>query len=132
MAPTQIFQAPTFTTVRSVAGAIAVDNVTINDTNYPPASAVQPPAGSKGMQLYWYASGGTVAATDWVDLQLLYRDAKNPVAARWIEGPSVRGVRQHQVVQLPTRGNSQCYVRVLGFSCAAGTGLRVMAATVNA
>jgi hypothetical protein len=128
MAPTIIYNAPTFTTVRSESGAIAADSADILDANYPTDEAVQAPAGSTYIEFYWYAGGGTVEREDWLDIQILYRDAKAPVTARWIEGPTAHGVRQNESARLPAHGNNQCYLRVARVNCASGTGLVVQAA----
>lgn len=129
--PTKIYAAPTYTAVRSETGAIAVDSATINDANYPQSKAVQPPAGAEAISVYWLAGGGTVLGEDWLDLQILYRDAKLASGARWVEGPTRRGVRQHQEVRFPTRGNNQCYIRVTKVNCAGGTTLGVQAAVAE-
>lgn len=127
--PTRLYKAPQFTTVRSKSGAFAADSGTLSDANYPLTEAIEPFGGAPELTAYWYASGGTVHAEDYVDLQILYRDAKNPASARWVEGPIVSGVKQNQAVAFPARACTMCYVRVAGFVCASGTGLKVMAAS---
>ncbi len=127
--PTRINRPPLFVEVRSKAGAFAADSTTLSDANYPLTSAFEPMGGGAAVAVYWYATGGTVHALDFVDLQILYRDSKYSTAGQWTEGPIQSGIKQNAIVTFPTANCSMCYIRVLGVNSAAGTGLRVLAAT---
>ena len=122
---TKIYSAPKFVAVRTVAGALAADAVIINDTNYPQTASIQPHGCWPTIIGNWYAGGGTVLPTDWLDVQVLYRDARG----QWIEGPTAHGVRQNEEFALPLRDCTEVYLRVPRVLCASGTGLVLMAAT---
>lgn len=122
---TQLRSEPAYVTARSVAGALAADPVVISDANYPVANAVVPHGHWPTITGNWYASGGTVLPTDWVDIQLLFRDNRS----QWIEGPVASGIKQNQEFTLPVYDNTSVFIRVKRVSCAGGTGLVVRAAS---
>lgn len=126
--PTRLSRPPTFTTVRSAAGAVAADPAVINDVNYPLTSAVEPAAPTDQLAVYWYASGGTQGQFDSLDLQILERDVKYGTTGRWVEGEIHQGVRAEEAVFFSPR-STQFYVRVLSASSPAGTGLVIRAAS---
>lgn len=120
----RLSEAPQFTEVRAGAGAITADSATINDTNYPMTRAFDPMR-RNGILAYWEEGGGTVAPYDYLDLQLLQRDASMNL---WVEGAIAYGVRRRQRIEFQVDGTSQCMIRVLAVSCAAGTDLSISAA----
>lgn len=126
---TQLRKAPVFVVARSETGALAADSSVINDVNFVPASiSLEPHGGWPTLVGHWFASGGTVAPTDWVDLQILHRDQKSSTAM-WMPGPVISGLLQYETFSLPTHGCTQVAIRIDRVSCAAGTGLVVMAAS---
>lgn len=129
--PTRLLRAPTFVAARAQVGAVAVDAATINDTNYPLTSAIEPYGGSPKLVAYWCAGGGTVAPYDWLDLQVMLRDAKNTASARWVEGEIRSGVRQNEQAIFDVHNCTMVYLRIVGVSCAAGTGVVLMAASAG-
>jgi hypothetical protein len=127
MTTTKLTRGPAFTTVRTEAGAIVIDSMTINTTNYPITKAFDPYEDTKSIAVYWDASGGTVAPDDYLDLQPLYYDGKS-TADQWVEGAIRHGVRCKQIIEIPTMSESMMLIRVVGVVCAAGTGLLIRAA----
>lgn len=121
----RLSEAPQFTEVRAGAGAITADSATINDTNYPLTRAFDPSARRNEILVYWEEGGGTVAPFDYLDLQLLQRDGTMTL---WVEGEIAYGVRRRQIVPFRVDGSSQCMIRVVAVSCAAGTDLSISAA----
>lgn len=79
----RIYKPGRFLTHRDLTGAAATDNATINDTNYPPASAFDA-SGGKSVWLVWNATGGTAADT--IVVTPLIRDGIN---GRWNLLPDV-------------------------------------------
>lgn len=127
--PTRLKKQPIFTTVRTGVGAVAVDSSTINDVNYPLTSAIEIIGTGERLAAYWYAGGGTTGPFDHLDLQLLERDVKYSTTGRWIEGETLLGVRANEVVYFLRPRSSQFYLRVVGVTCTAGTGLVLRAAS---
>jgi len=125
---TRLNRQPIFTTMRTVAGAIAADSGTINDTNYPLTLAVEPPSPTDRVAVYWYAGAGTMGPFDSLDIQLLERDVKYSASGRWVEGAIVQGIRPNEIAFFSPRSTQFCF-RVLAANCPAGTGLVVRAAS---
>lgn len=125
MALSRLTRAPRFTAVRTEASP-AADAVPINDTNYPPADAVQP-AGAKSILLHWVATGA--AWVDYIDLQVLVRDG---ISDQWVEGPKILGLQVDTDVKVDIGSAELIYIRIAGVvlrTYGAGvTDLSVMAA----
>lgn len=126
MTTTRLHKMPTSSLVRSVAGAITADNLVINTTNYPYALGFNPDSRVGKIVVSW-TSGGTVAPTDWLDLQVLIWDGLAS-SAGWTEGQRRNGVRHGELVEFDVAGASYVCIRIAAISCAAGTGLIVRAA----
>ena len=123
MATTELRFAPKFVTVRSGSGAVAADNATINDTNYPLTLLFFPGSLVRRIMVYWTATG--VLAGDTLDLEILHRDGDG---GGWKEGEKITGVPYDTVVVFNVYGNSGVAIRVVAEAVAAGTDLVIRAA----
>ena len=126
MATIRLHKMPTATTVRTGSGAIAADNAVINLTNYPLTLGFDPDCRVGKILVFW-TGGGTIAPTDWLDLQVLLLDGTSTPAV-WVEGQTISGIKQNEAAEFDVAGASFVCVRVVNVSCAAGTGLVVRAA----
>lgn len=79
----RIYKPGRFLTHRDLTGSAATDSATINDTNYPPASAFDAGA-ARSTWLVWNCSGGTSADT--ITVVPLIRDGINGC---WNQLPAV-------------------------------------------
>lgn len=124
----QLKRAPVFVAARTESGLFAADSSIINDTNFPPDTISLQPHGEYPTILgHWYAAAGTVAPSDWVDIQVLYRDQKS-ATAMWLPGPVASGLMQYEQFELPTHACTQLALRIVRVSSAAGEDLTIMAA----
>lgn len=110
MSMTRLLEAPTWTKVRDVAGALTADPAVVNDTNYPPANAVDPDR-AEVMSVYWEGVGA--GRLDTIDLQVLMRDGIN---SQWVDGETKYGLPPRQVVTLKAHRTSMVYFRVQGIN----------------
>jgi len=122
MAITVLQTPPHYDTIRSEAGAFAVDPAVVNIANYPPTDGADPGSRRSEVLLYWDAAAGVVNPLDWLDVQLLVYDGINTV---WSYGQTRRGIAQREVVSFLVEGASCVYPRVVAFVCAAGQNLRI-------
>lgn len=118
-------KSPSFSEVRSEAGAIAADSTTINLTNYPFTKAFQTGCRPNKIAVYWDGTGATPA--DWVDLQVLIFDGTSVPGGQWIEGQIQHGVTPKKLVTFDVGGASTVYIRVAAAVVAAATLLKVYA-----
>jgi len=119
-------RAPSFVTVRDVAGVLTADSAVLSDANYPLTDSVEGFGGAPGIAVSWYTTGGTPHALDSLDLQLLFRDNR----AQWIEGPTRLGVLKNTIVTFRTENCTAVYLRIVSvLSLLTASGLIVRAAS---
>jgi hypothetical protein len=119
----RIYKPGRFLTHRNLTGAAATDSATINDTNYPPASAFNA-GGSRSVWLVWNGAGGT--SSDTITVVPLVRDGIN---ALWNQLASVVLTRD-RMAEYYLYGAGAVFLMITAVSTTA-TALQVRVALAN-
>lgn len=119
----RIYKPGRFLTHRDLTGAAATDSATINDTNFPPASAFDS-GGCRSAWLVWNCTGGT--STDTITVVPLVRDG---ISGIWDLLPSVTLTRD-TLSEYYFYGIGGIFLRISATSTT-GTNIKVRVALAN-